>query len=269
MTSRLTFDPQSISSKHVCFANSQGDAIQFSYSGSFKQRGVDYEEIPLATLFQSKVRWNCRQMMNPAWKIQGNTPNKEECQQELALRLKHLYVDRNIYAINRIIHQKNRDCIESKKKWANTSLLVKITRYVLKVLSCGSFDFRDHLHQRYEKVHQYEFLKTTHSPSLSGNKFMSYAVEYFVNSLTEPTHARFFEALKIKGKTVNLEDKANQIRQALNEFIKSPNKKVEDYLELSEQVPGCDFAALYQLDLTDVVGHESYMNGHLKAYSHP
>lgn len=267
MSYKLTFQPQSISNKNISFQNGNDDSIRFSYLGSFKQRGVDFEEIPLSAIFKAKAEggWNCIQTMNPAWKTGGiKIANQDQKRQELALRLKHLYVDRNIYAINSIIHKKNRDFIEAKQKWANESLLVTIARVVLKTLSLGFFDFRDWLHQKYERKAPYGFVQTIHSRFLQPNRFSSNAVHSFADTLSEPNHAQFFHALKIKGQPAakNEEDKLKQIREALDEFVKRPGAKIEDFLDCPKN-EGCDFESLYRLDLRDIMGHASYMNGHI------
>ena len=127
MSYKLTFQPQSISNKNISFQNGAGDAIKFSYSGSFKERKVDFEEIPLSAIFKAKAEggWNCIQTMNPAWKTGGiKIANQDQKRQELGLRLKHLYVDRNIYAINcttfsQIIKIINFRCILSNYYFAN------------------------------------------------------------------------------------------------------------------------------------------------------
>src|SRR5437879_2383877 len=148
----LYFHPQSISNRDIQFQNGEQDKIKFSYTDTFTQKGTDYEEISLPSLYKVCNSWNSILM--------NNNQDEKLDRQQLGLRLKYFYVVRNFKALNSIIKTKNKQLIEADKKWANESTLVKIATFVLKLITFCQFDLLQHLHRKYENKPRHAELRT-------------------------------------------------------------------------------------------------------------
>ena len=155
----FTYNPLIISNKNVQFTNAAGSLIRCTLPGKFTVEWDLRNVIP-------HLNWVFKLTIS-AWGETFGSKRESDCRYALAMRVKYFHLARNLRVINGIIAEKhkiieaqnraiieNNKSIEEKNKATRGSLWNRIVALILKILSCGKYDFFNEKLQAQEKTLQ-------------------------------------------------------------------------------------------------------------------